>query len=140
METKPLLYGLIGFFIGGLLVSVAATTINKPVAQKPTSTVESMNTMTMDDMSTGLIDKTGDEFDKAFLSSMIAHHEGAVEMARLAETQAKHTEIKTLSQAIILAQESEIATMKQWQLDWAYLPESVNNDSHDAMNHGSMSH
>lgn len=26
METKPLLYGLIGFFIGGLLVSIAATT------------------------------------------------------------------------------------------------------------------
>jgi hypothetical protein len=29
METKPLLYGLIGFFIGGLLVSVAATTFEK---------------------------------------------------------------------------------------------------------------
>lgn len=32
METKPLLYGLIGFFIGGLLVSVAATTFEKPEA------------------------------------------------------------------------------------------------------------
>jgi hypothetical protein len=31
METKPLLYGLIGFFLGGLLVSVAATTFDKPV-------------------------------------------------------------------------------------------------------------
>lgn len=30
METKPLLYGLIGFFMGGLLVSVAATTFDKP--------------------------------------------------------------------------------------------------------------
>ncbi len=30
METRPLLYGLIGFFIGGLLVSVAATTFDKP--------------------------------------------------------------------------------------------------------------
>ena len=30
METKPLLYGLIGFFIGGLLVSIAATTLDKP--------------------------------------------------------------------------------------------------------------
>jgi len=29
METKPLLYGLIGFFIGGLLVSVAAHTFEK---------------------------------------------------------------------------------------------------------------
>jgi hypothetical protein len=30
METKPLLYGLIGFFIGGLIVSIAATTFDKP--------------------------------------------------------------------------------------------------------------
>lgn len=30
METKPLLYGLIGFFLGGLLVSIAATTFDKP--------------------------------------------------------------------------------------------------------------
>ena len=29
MDTKPLIYGLIGFFLGGLLVSVAATTFDK---------------------------------------------------------------------------------------------------------------
>lgn len=29
MQTKPLLYGLIGFFIGGLVVAVAATTFEK---------------------------------------------------------------------------------------------------------------
>lgn len=33
METKPLLYGLIGFFLGGLLVSIAATTFDKPMEQ-----------------------------------------------------------------------------------------------------------
>lgn len=32
METKPLLYGVIGFILGGLLVSVAATTFDKPAA------------------------------------------------------------------------------------------------------------
>jgi hypothetical protein len=31
METKPLLYGIIGFILGGLLVSIAATTFDKPV-------------------------------------------------------------------------------------------------------------
>ncbi|HET8884065.1 MAG TPA: hypothetical protein VFM68_01185 [Candidatus Saccharimonadales bacterium] len=30
MDTKVLLAGLIGFFMGGLLVSVAATTFDKP--------------------------------------------------------------------------------------------------------------
>lgn len=34
METKPLLYGLIGFFMGGLLVSIAATTFDKPKAEE----------------------------------------------------------------------------------------------------------
>ena len=34
METKPLLYGLIGFFIGGLLVSIAANTFDKQELQR----------------------------------------------------------------------------------------------------------
>lgn len=33
METKPLLYGIIGFILGGLLVSIAATTFEKPEAK-----------------------------------------------------------------------------------------------------------
>lgn len=35
METKPLLYGIIGFLLGGLLVSIAATTFDKPEPAKP---------------------------------------------------------------------------------------------------------
>jgi len=34
METKPLLYGLIGFFIGGLLVAIAANTFNNAELQR----------------------------------------------------------------------------------------------------------
>lgn len=29
METKPLMYGIIGFILGGLLVSIAATTFEQ---------------------------------------------------------------------------------------------------------------
>lgn len=36
METRVLLAGLIGFFIGGLLVSIAATTFEKPEPHKAT--------------------------------------------------------------------------------------------------------
>ncbi len=114
METKPLLYGLIGFFMGGLLVSVAATTFEKPA----TDTAG----MSMNEMTGTLTGKQGDEFDKAFIASMIEHHEGAVEMAKLSAANAKHVEIKQLSQAIIAAQETEIAQMKQWQSDWGYPP------------------
>jgi uncharacterized protein (DUF305 family) len=131
MQTKPLLYGLIGFFIGGLLVSIAATTFNKPNQDEGNKANTSMSSMSMDDMAAGLIGKTGDDFDKAFIASMIAHHEGAVEMAKLSAKNAKHDEIKTLSINIISAQEKEISEMKQWQMDWGYS---------SMMNHGSMGH
>jgi len=114
MQTKPLLYGLIGFFIGGLLVSVAATTFDRPKSK------ETLSSTSMSDMTSELKDKTGDEYDKAFIANMIAHHEGAVEMAKMSADNAKHDEIKQLSEAIISAQEKEIAEMKQWQTAWGY--------------------
>ena len=49
---------------------------------------------------------------------MIVHHEGAVEMANLALTSAKHQEIKDLAKAIISAQNTEIASMKGWLKTW----------------------
>lgn len=120
MQTKPLLYGLIGFFLGGLLVAIAATTFNKPNQDDTNNANTSMSSMSMDDMTADLKDKTSDDFDKAFIASMIAHHEGAVEMAKLSAKNAKHDEIKTLSTNIISAQEKEISEMKQWQMDWGY--------------------
>ena len=63
---------------------------------------------------------TGDAFDKAFLSSMIEHHQSAINMAYSGQTNAKHDEVKTLTKAIVAAQSSEIAQMKRWQKDWGY--------------------
>ena len=72
----------------------------------------------MKGMMMGLEGKTGDEFDKAFLSEMIMHHEGAVEMAQAALANAKHQEIKDLAKNIISAQNKEIADMQKWSTDW----------------------
>lgn len=128
MQTKPLLYGLIGFFIGGFIVSIAATTFDKP---KNDNTNDHASNMSMEDMTADLKDKTGDEFDKTFITNMITHHEGAVNMAKLSAKQAKHDEIKKLSADIITAQEKEISEMKQWEMEWGY-PESAesNETSH----------
>jgi uncharacterized protein (DUF305 family) len=125
MQTNSLLYGLIGFFLGGLLVAIAATSLDKP-QQAQTADSSSMSSMSMDSMTAMLENKTGDDFDQAFIESMIVHHEGAVAMAKLSAANAKHAEIKILSENIISAQKKEIAQMKQWQMEWDYT-ETMNN-------------
>lgn len=120
MQTKPLLYGLVGFFIGGFLVSVAATTFDKPESHEETSTRNYSTELSMSEMTESLRNKTGDAYDAAFIQHMIAHHQAAVDMAKLSKKNAKHTEIKRLSDDIVEAQELEIERMKQWQQDWGY--------------------
>lgn len=110
METKALLYGLIGFFLGGLLVSVAATTFEAPKAGE----------MSMSQMTESLENKRGDDYDAAFIEHMIDHHQSAVDMAKLSGERAKHAEIKQLSTEIILTQQAEIDEMRRWQKQWGY--------------------
>lgn len=76
--------------------------------------------MSMDDMSGMLEGKTGDDFDKAFLEGMIPHHQGAIDMAKAAQTSAKHQEIKNMANQIISAQQREITQMERWQKAWSY--------------------
>lgn len=72
----------------------------------------------MDGMMSALSGKTGDEFDKTFLAQMTVHHEGAVAMAKAALINAKHDEIKSMANAIISTQTTEISQMKSWQSTW----------------------
>ncbi len=62
----------------------------------------------------------GEDYDRLFLSNMIAHHQGAIDMAELALTSAKHQEIKGLATAIVSAQTAEIKDMTSWQSQWGY--------------------
>jgi len=78
------------------------------------------HSMTMNGMVDSLKGKTGDDFDKAFLSGMIEHHQGAIDMANETKKNAKHDEIKNMSDDIITAQSKEIEQMKQWKKDWGY--------------------
>jgi uncharacterized protein (DUF305 family) len=54
----------------------------------------------------------GNATDAMFVNSMIPHHEGAVEMAQIAQERAEHPEIKKLADEIITAQEREIGIME----------------------------
>jgi uncharacterized protein (DUF305 family) len=56
---------------------------------------------------------TATDIDQAFAEMMIGHHQGAIRMARLAQRQAVHAEIKELAGDIIAAQQREIEVMQK---------------------------
>ena len=54
-----------------------------------------------------------------FVAGMIPHHQEAVDTAKeVLERGGSTPEIRTLAEDIIAAQETEIAMLKQWHLDW----------------------
>lgn len=62
----------------------------------------------------------GDEFDEAFIADMLAHHDGALNMAEQAGAATAHEEIRTLSTNIIQTQGQEVMKMREWQKEWGY--------------------
>lgn len=58
------------------------------------------------------------EYDLQFIDTMIAHHQGAVDMAKLIQAKAVNDELKKLGINIISSQEKEIAAMRAWRDQW----------------------
>jgi uncharacterized protein (DUF305 family) len=59
-----------------------------------------------------------DQVDAAYMTWMIAHHQGAIEMASLAADRAAHQEVKDLAASIVTTQSAEIQTMEGWLAAW----------------------
>jgi uncharacterized protein (DUF305 family) len=55
----------------------------------------------------------GVEFDRAWMTSMIDHHEGAIEMAKDVLKDGKDSAVKTLAKLVTTVQDSEILEMKK---------------------------
>ena len=55
----------------------------------------------------------GVEFDRAWMTGMIEHHEGAIEMAKGVLKDGKDSAVKTLAKLVTTVQDSEILEMKK---------------------------
>lgn len=144
MKKESIVTGVIGLLLGVVIAGFAAgqavnnnnTGMMRMMGMHTNDSTQQTATnhgeMSMSKMTEQLKNKTGDDFDKAFVEMMISHHEGAVAMAELIPSRAKHDEVKKLGEAIISAQTKEIADMKQWQQDWGY-----SSDEMMQMMHGS---
>ncbi|MFY1574325.1 DUF305 domain-containing protein [Verrucosispora sp. WMMD703] len=62
---------------------------------------------------TRLAAASGTEFDRQFLTMMIAHHEGAVTMAEEESAQGANPDARALAQRIATTQQAEIDTMRK---------------------------
>ena len=56
----------------------------------------------------------GGDPDAAFARAMIAHHQGAIDMARVILGFGSDPEIRKLAEGVITAQQGEIAVLQQW--------------------------
>jgi uncharacterized protein (DUF305 family) len=127
---KLLLRFTLGSTVTAFLMGLSACT-NGQTVQQPTPTAQSPSSMPGMDHGSGSMSPGMDHgsmnmnlgpkdeyFDLRFIDGMIPHHQGAVEMAQEALAKSQRTEIKQLAQAIIAAQEQEIAEMQGWRKAW----------------------
>jgi uncharacterized protein (DUF305 family) len=129
MTTSHLVAGFVGVVIGDAIIMGVSTQPALRLPSTPQVAQHAMPTtgmnMGMNDMTATLRDKQGSEFDRAFLQLMIDHHQGAIDMSALAAEKATHPEIKNLAKNIVTAQTTEIGQMRQWQKDWGYYSQEV---------------
>jgi uncharacterized protein (DUF305 family) len=121
MKKKNLIIIAIIALIGVVGVSIYAIGKNdEPTSSKTTNSEAIVQADTNSADYKQFAALKGEDYDRMFLANMIAHHQGAVDMANLALTNASHQEVKDLATAIVSAQTTEITDMTAWQKTWGY--------------------
>jgi len=65
-----------------------------------------------------LAQKSGQDFEIAYINSIIPHHQDAIAMARMVQNDAPHKEVRDAATTIINAQQKEIEDLTSWMSDW----------------------
>ncbi|WP_454778539.1 DUF305 domain-containing protein [Georgenia muralis] len=107
--------------------TASATTAAPGAADEATSESTTDESMT---------DAVHNDADTEFAQMMIVHHEGAIEMAELAASDASTEEVRALGERISAAQGPEIDLMTSWLEAWGE-PTAAEDDM-AGMDHGGM--
>lgn len=124
INQKLLIYSLVSLLTGSaataLAFSLTPNTSSRAIAQasSPSKTIVAQNqtapTPTTSPGNTTVPRGSWMQSEEHFVTMMIPHHEGAVAMADLALSRAKHPELKQLAQTIKTTQNQEIEQMRGW--------------------------
>ena len=107
----------------------AATTNTTPAGNM--SNMNNMNHGTMGGMDHSNMQSSpnaaSQPYDLQFIDTMVMHHQGAIDMARMAVTKAQHAELREMAQKVITDQEREIAELRRHREQWfAGRPQAMN--------------
>ena len=119
--------------------TTASTTTAATEAAGETTSESTTNESTTDESTT---DAAHNDADTAFAQMMIVHHEGAVEMAELAASDASTEEVRALGERIGAAQGPEIDLMASWLDAWdeaGAAEEDMGGMDHGGMDMGGLS-
>ena len=87
-------------------------------------------------MASGMLLENGKYSDERFIDAMIPHHEGAIDMARVAQNHAEHPEVERLADEIISTQRTEIKeleSIKREEFGTSRVPEHMNMGEMESM-------
>ncbi len=87
-------------------------------------------------MASGMLMKNGKYSDERFIDAMVPHHEGAIDMARVAQKNAEHPEIKQLADNITTTQRAEIKeleSIKKEEFGTSRVPKNMNMGQMESM-------
>src|SRR3954454_12213353 len=104
----------------GVAAGAAALSLTLAACGGGNSTSSSSTTSAAPTSSTASasVDATHNAADVSFAQNMIVHHQGAIQMAQVAEKQASTQQVKDLAKRIEAAQSPEIDEMTAWLKAW----------------------